>query len=295
MEKQVVPTEQKIAWIEALLGSWVDILQLGSFVHPEKVPQMADTDRLFAHFSGPRPQARERRPLRPRPQREGPRARPGLRRRHVLHGRLRQRDPQPEEHRHGHRGGEPADHRHREERPRRGQARAGVGAVGLRLRLRGAGAEGARRRDREDVPRRGPAQPEPRRHRRPRDAGPGRGPLRAASAPSTRASSGPATSTTPTASPSPTATPRTAPASGTSSRRWPGSAAAPSRKVAGGNTCTEDLVHALQRSGLRTDIQLSALVDVARDMARVLRPRHAGLRLQDRPHPRARGRVLVER
>ena len=38
--------------------------------------------------------------------------------------------------------------------------------------------------------------------------------------------------------------------------------------MAGGNTCTEDLVHALQRSGLRTDIQLSALVDVARDMAR---------------------------
>jgi hydroxymethylglutaryl-CoA lyase len=51
MEKQVVPTEQKIAWAEALLASGVDILQLGSFVHTEKVPQMADTDRLFAHFS----------------------------------------------------------------------------------------------------------------------------------------------------------------------------------------------------------------------------------------------------
>jgi hydroxymethylglutaryl-CoA lyase len=53
MEKQVVPTERKIAWAEALIGSGVDILQLGSFVHPEKVPQMADTDRLFAHFSAP--------------------------------------------------------------------------------------------------------------------------------------------------------------------------------------------------------------------------------------------------
>ena len=53
MEKQVVPTEQKVAWAEALLDAWVDILQLGSFVHPEKVPQMADTDRLFAHFSAP--------------------------------------------------------------------------------------------------------------------------------------------------------------------------------------------------------------------------------------------------
>jgi hydroxymethylglutaryl-CoA lyase len=53
MEKQVVPTEQKIAWIEALLSSGVDILQLGSFVHPVKVPQMADTDRLFQHFTAP--------------------------------------------------------------------------------------------------------------------------------------------------------------------------------------------------------------------------------------------------
>jgi len=53
MEKQVVPTERKIAWAEALLASGIDVLQLGSFVHPEKVPQMADTDRLFAHFSAP--------------------------------------------------------------------------------------------------------------------------------------------------------------------------------------------------------------------------------------------------
>ena len=53
MEKQVVPTEQKIAWTEALLATGVDIVQLGSFVHPEKVPQMADTDRLFEHFSAP--------------------------------------------------------------------------------------------------------------------------------------------------------------------------------------------------------------------------------------------------
>jgi hydroxymethylglutaryl-CoA lyase len=53
MERQVVPTEQKIAWIEALLGTGIDIVQLGSFVHPVKVPQMADTDRLFQHFTGP--------------------------------------------------------------------------------------------------------------------------------------------------------------------------------------------------------------------------------------------------
>ncbi len=53
VEKQVVPTEQKIRWAEQLMASGVDIIQLGSFVHPEKVPQMADTDHLFAHFTQP--------------------------------------------------------------------------------------------------------------------------------------------------------------------------------------------------------------------------------------------------
>jgi hydroxymethylglutaryl-CoA lyase len=53
MEKQVVPLEQKIRWTEALLAAGVDIIQLGSFVHPGKVPQMADTDALFKHFSAP--------------------------------------------------------------------------------------------------------------------------------------------------------------------------------------------------------------------------------------------------
>jgi len=53
MEKQTVPMEQKIAWVDALIAAGVDIIQIGSFVHPIKVPQMADTDRLFAHFSAP--------------------------------------------------------------------------------------------------------------------------------------------------------------------------------------------------------------------------------------------------
>jgi hydroxymethylglutaryl-CoA lyase len=53
MEKQAVPTERKIAWIEALLRSGIDVLQIGSFVHLEKVPQMADTDALFRHFTAP--------------------------------------------------------------------------------------------------------------------------------------------------------------------------------------------------------------------------------------------------
>lgn len=50
MEKQVVSTTQKISWAECLIDSGIDILQLGSFVHPGKIPQMADTDDLFRHF-----------------------------------------------------------------------------------------------------------------------------------------------------------------------------------------------------------------------------------------------------
>lgn len=47
MEKQTVPTETKIKWINKLVQSGVDIVQVGSFVHPTYVPQMADTDELF--------------------------------------------------------------------------------------------------------------------------------------------------------------------------------------------------------------------------------------------------------
>jgi hydroxymethylglutaryl-CoA lyase len=53
VEKQVVPLERKIAWVRNLIEAGVDIIQLGSFVHPEKVPQMADTDKLFAFFQEP--------------------------------------------------------------------------------------------------------------------------------------------------------------------------------------------------------------------------------------------------
>jgi hydroxymethylglutaryl-CoA lyase len=52
MEKQTVPTEQKLKWIRDLYVSGVDAIQVGSFVHPEKVPQMADTDRLFSELVG---------------------------------------------------------------------------------------------------------------------------------------------------------------------------------------------------------------------------------------------------
>ena len=54
-EKVTVPSEEKIRWIEGLFASGVEIIQIGSFVHPEKVPQMADTDALFDHFSANKP------------------------------------------------------------------------------------------------------------------------------------------------------------------------------------------------------------------------------------------------
>ena len=50
MEREVVPTEEKLRWIRALIATGVDVVQVGSFVHLEKVPQMADTDRLFAEL-----------------------------------------------------------------------------------------------------------------------------------------------------------------------------------------------------------------------------------------------------
>ena len=47
MEKTLVPFERKLEWIRALVAAGLDIVQVGSFVHTTKVPQMADTDRLF--------------------------------------------------------------------------------------------------------------------------------------------------------------------------------------------------------------------------------------------------------
>lgn len=46
--EQIVPSETKLRWAMMLASSGVDIIQLGSFVHPQLVPQMADTDLLFS-------------------------------------------------------------------------------------------------------------------------------------------------------------------------------------------------------------------------------------------------------
>jgi hydroxymethylglutaryl-CoA lyase len=53
VERQIVPTETKIKWLNELIKTGIDIIQVGSFVHPVKVPTMADTDSLFKHFNEP--------------------------------------------------------------------------------------------------------------------------------------------------------------------------------------------------------------------------------------------------
>lgn len=48
MESEIVPTITKVEWVRLLASSGIDIIQLGSFVNPKILPQMADTDELFA-------------------------------------------------------------------------------------------------------------------------------------------------------------------------------------------------------------------------------------------------------
>jgi len=55
VEKQVVPTEVKLGWIRGLIAAGVDMVQVGSFVRADKVPQMADTDELFRKLLAEKP------------------------------------------------------------------------------------------------------------------------------------------------------------------------------------------------------------------------------------------------
>ncbi|MFN3781018.1 MAG: hydroxymethylglutaryl-CoA lyase [Candidatus Kapaibacteriota bacterium] len=47
MESEPVPTITKLQWSKTLASAGLDIIQLGSFVNPKVLPQMADTDELF--------------------------------------------------------------------------------------------------------------------------------------------------------------------------------------------------------------------------------------------------------
>jgi hydroxymethylglutaryl-CoA lyase len=49
-EKVLVRTEDKLALIKSIVESGIKVIEVGSFVHPQKVPQMADTDLVFKHI-----------------------------------------------------------------------------------------------------------------------------------------------------------------------------------------------------------------------------------------------------
>lgn len=46
--KSFIPTEQKVRYLQALLGCGFDTLDFGSFVSPRAIPQMADTAQVLA-------------------------------------------------------------------------------------------------------------------------------------------------------------------------------------------------------------------------------------------------------
>jgi len=46
-EPERVPTEAKVAFVEALADAGLQWIEVGSFVRPDRVPQMADTDEVF--------------------------------------------------------------------------------------------------------------------------------------------------------------------------------------------------------------------------------------------------------
>jgi len=46
-EKEIIPFDKKKSFIEKLMETGVDEIEVGSFVSPKWVPQMQDTDKLF--------------------------------------------------------------------------------------------------------------------------------------------------------------------------------------------------------------------------------------------------------
>jgi len=48
--KSFIPTERKVAYLQALLRVGFDTLDFGSFVSPKAIPQMADTAAVLAQL-----------------------------------------------------------------------------------------------------------------------------------------------------------------------------------------------------------------------------------------------------
>ena len=51
IEKAIVPTDVKVTLAEKLIGAGLKQIEVGSFVNPKKVPQMADTDELLRRLA----------------------------------------------------------------------------------------------------------------------------------------------------------------------------------------------------------------------------------------------------
>ena len=47
--KGIMPTDVKLRWIDAMVAAGVTHMEVGSFVPPSLIPQMADTDKVLAH------------------------------------------------------------------------------------------------------------------------------------------------------------------------------------------------------------------------------------------------------
>jgi hydroxymethylglutaryl-CoA lyase len=54
-EKQIVPTDKKLELLDQLVDAGFKVIEVGSFMHPKKMPQMADTDELFKAIQGKYP------------------------------------------------------------------------------------------------------------------------------------------------------------------------------------------------------------------------------------------------
>lgn len=50
-EPDSVPLEAKVAFIERLADAGLPVIEAGSFVRPDRVPQMADTEEVFRRLS----------------------------------------------------------------------------------------------------------------------------------------------------------------------------------------------------------------------------------------------------
>ena len=136
MERQVVPIDTREDWIRRIMNSGVDIVQAGSFVHPSRVPQMADSDELIRRLVHDKTSATTIAGL-------------ALNQRGLERGLecgvemfclgASASETQPEKYRYGQHGCHAPDHRGGPAGTGGGQEGPGFGAVGFWMRFRGCG------------------------------------------------------------------------------------------------------------------------------------------------------------